>query len=106
MEEKDTTIYLGEEKELEVTLNCGDLAADEYDFTIELYCNEKAIATFEKAATVRKDENTRIIYLDTMQIGVGKLQMKVTAKIPKENFSDGYMTAIDYVATPYRIVKR
>ena len=86
-----------------------------YDFTIDAYCSPKRTLSITKDDAIWQkdeqgnitDEENCIVRIDTDQIGVGTLMIKVTAKIPDGDFSDSdsTRTEIAVINTGIEIVK-
>ena len=101
---KDNILYIGEKKRMQVTFQpMGELTADDYDYTIELYCTPAKKFVITKAEVIRESENVCRFILDTSIVGGGELKMKITALIPDEECEDGVRPDIFLTDTGYRI---
>jgi hypothetical protein len=108
------TVYLGTELKLRVGIEpMGDLHMSQYDFDIEVYCNEKSVVTASKKkgvltnlVAIDGDEDNYIALIDTSVIGVGKLKCRVVAYIPDTDFTDdGVRSEVVVTDTGITIVK-
>lgn len=97
-------IFFGTELELELYLQpMGGLTSDDYDFVVEVYCFPKRTVTYTKSELTRKDSDRWGFILDTAEIGVGPVNIKVTAQIPNAMCKDGYRKEVAYLMGVYNI---
>ena len=104
-------VYLGTEMKLNIAVDpIGTITMDDYKspFKVEVYCtpNKKVeINSDDDTACVRVDSNNYIVLVNTDNIGVGKVKVKLIAEIPDTQFSDSYRTEVALIDTGIEIVK-
>ena len=112
-------VFLGTELKINVHIDQMDgMHMESYDFDVDFFCSPKKTFPIRKApgkdydtsALYRKADNSQDDYLcfvDTKDLGSGKLKCKVTAYIPDEHFSDldGIRTEVVEIDTGIEIVK-
>lgn len=98
-------VILGSEIKISITLDVIDgYDMDYYDFNITLYtaCRNN-IVTAQKIGKypncelinlVRKEANTYVVLVDTKLLGVGRIYGSIDAKIPDEDFADGFRNEV------------
>ena len=98
MEDVYTTIYTPSEVEVNIHLYPIDgYTMDEYDFTCEIFCSSMRKQILHKSDLRRVDENNYVAIVDTSKIGVGKVKIRVSARVPNDNFDDGYRDIVTYL---------
>lgn len=98
MEDGYTTIYTPSEEEVNISLYPLDgYSMDEYDFTCEIFCSSMRKQVLRKNDLRRVDENNYVAIVDTAKIGVGKVKIRVSARVPNDNFDDGYRDVVTYL---------
>ena len=107
MAKKDIiTIFMG--TELKLNLNIKPVAgftADDFDFSVDVYCSPKRTVTKDKSELIRTDSENYVILLDTAEVGAGELKAKVTAYIPDYDYEDTKRTEVAVYATNIVITK-
>ena len=99
-------IFLGSELKLNVSISpIGDITMDDYDFTVETYCSIQKVVSIPKAETIRVDEENYVVLVDTNEIGVGRIKLKVTALIPDADFPDSLRTEVVIIDTGLDVLK-
>lgn len=110
-------VFLGTELKINIHIDPIDnVHMEGYDFDVEFYCSPKKSFQIRKAPG--KDWDMRLFYqkvdnsqddylcfVDTKELGHGKLKCKVTAHIPDEHFSDGIRTEVVEIDTGIEIVR-
>ena len=100
------TIFLGTELKLNVNIEkIGDIAMDDYDFTVSLYCSTSKAVVVPKQDAIRVDDSNYIVCADTTILGAGKLKCRVEANLPDGDFSDQLRTEVMIIDTGIEIVK-
>lgn len=98
MEDVYTTIYKPSEEEVNIHLYPIDgYTMDEYDFTCEIFCSSTRKQILSKSDLRRVDENNYVAIVETAKIGVGKVKIRVLARVPNDNFDDGYRDVVTYL---------
>lgn len=105
MKRNDQILFLETEAKLNINIEpIDDLTMDDYDFTVDIYCNSNGnILSFNKSELTRVDENNYIAKVDTTKLDVGAIKVKITAYIPDSDFSDGFRTEVAYINTRINI---
>lgn len=110
-------VFLGTELKINIHIDPMDFRhMEEYDFDVEFYCSPKKSFQIRKApgkeydtpSLYRKADDSQddyLCFIDTKELGSGKLKCKVTAYIPDEHFPDGIRTEVDEIDTGIEIVK-
>ena len=78
----------------------------DYEFKVEAYCTtpEEGITLNEEDIKIIDDNNCNIL-IDTTEVGIGTLKIKVTADIPDLDFKDQIRTEVACVNTGIKIVE-
>lgn len=78
----------------------------DYEFKVEAYCTtpEEGIALNKEDVKIIDDNNCNIL-IDTKEVGIGTLKIKITADIPDLDFKDQIRTEIACVNTGIKIVE-
>lgn len=108
-------VFLGTEMKLNIHIDpietdTASITMDDYDFTVEVYCNPKKVlkATKEEDELdkiVRIDDSNYIVLIDTNEIETGTIKCKITAYIPDSHFEDHYRTEVVIEDTGIEVVK-
>ena len=104
-------VYLGTEMKLNIAVEpIGTITMDDYKspFFVEVYCTPNKIVKInseDDTACARVDSNNYIVLVNTDNIGVGKVKVKLIAEIPDTQFSDSYRTEVALIDTGIEIVK-
>ena len=106
-----TPVILGTELKLRVHVDpINDCQLQDYDFEIEVYTNTVSVKYTKNDIQhiILPDENrdTCIILLNTLDIGVGRVKVKITANIPDEDFIDGFRTEIAVEDTDIIVIRK
>lgn len=75
--------YLGEE--LKITINAKTFegySLRDYDFVIEAWCSPFKVVKIDKSEAIELNYDSYAFYLDTNNVGVGDLYVRVVANIP------------------------
>lgn len=83
----------------------GEWNMADYDFEIEVFCTPKKSVTITKEDAIEIDKNNYVILVDTNEIGVGTLKVKVIAHIPDGHFIDQARTEVSVEDTGIEIIK-
>ena len=83
----------------------GEWNMKDYDFEIEVFCTPKKSVTITKEDAIEIDQNNYVVLVDTNEIGVGTLKVKVIAHIPDGHFIDQARTEISVEDTGIEIIK-
>lgn len=78
---------------------------EDYDFEIEVFCTAKKSITITKDEAIWIDKNNYVVLIDTNEIGVGTLKVKVIAHIPDGHFIDQARTEVSIEDTGIEIIK-
>lgn len=108
-------VFLGTEMKLNIHIdpietNTTPITMDNYDFTVEVYCNPKKVIKATKEGNnldkiVKVDSSNYIVLIDTNEIETGTIKCKVTAYIPDSDFEDKYRTEVVIEDTGIKVVK-
>lgn len=112
-------VFLGTELKLNIHIDPipkhpkqeGEATADgewnmkDYDFEIEVFCTPKKSVTITKEDAIEIDQNNYVVLVDTNEIGVGTLKVKVIAHIPDGDFGDQARTEVSVEDTGIEIIK-
>ena len=108
-------VFLGTEMKLNIHIdpietNTTLITMDDYNFTVEVYCNPKKIIKATKEGKkldkiVRIDDSNYIVLIDTNEIETGTIKCKVTAYIQDSHFEDGFRTEVAIEDTGIKVVK-
>ena len=82
------------------------LTMDDYDFDVEVYCSTRNVLTFRKTDLKRVDESNFQLAFNTGDVGVGEIKVRVIARIPDGDFSDGVRDELWEMSTKIQVVKR
>lgn len=101
-------VFLG--ADFSVAVNAEPLSGmmmDEYDFEVEIWSSTRMRSVkFKKSQLTRDSENSYIASLNSADIGLGPVRVRMIAQIPDGNFGDGLRTDIDEVMTNIGIVNK
>lgn len=120
--ENNDVVFLGTELKLKVDIepietDTKPLTMDDYDFTIEVYCNRKDILTASKKGNPSEEDfevinivrtpvsGNYLVLVDTNIIGTGTIKCKITAEIPDIDFKDKYRTEVIILDTGIEVIK-
>lgn len=78
---------------------------EDYDFEIEVFCNPKKSVTITKEDAIWITKNDYVVLVDTNEVGVGTLKVKVIAHIPDGDFGDQARTEVSVEDTGIEIIK-
>ena len=99
-------IILGSELKININIEpMSDLHMKDYDFICQFYVNQNRSLKISKYAMKQIDDDNYVAMIDTSQIGVGELKVKVTAYIPDTDFDDQLRTEISTINTGIQIIK-
>lgn len=97
--------YLGEDIKIKVQAKSIDgMSLADYEWVAHLWTNSHRVVEVLKSDCIPMDDGSYVIMLDTTQVGVGTLKLKIVAELPDGDFEDGYKTTIG-MATLTQIVK-
>lgn len=83
------------------------LTMAEYDFEVEVWSSIRARSVkFKKSQLTRDSEYIYIASLNSADIGLGPVKVRMIAQIPDGMFKDGLRTDIDEVVTNIVIVNK
>ena len=107
--------YIGTELKINVTAEpMGDVHLADCDFECLFYvksslpisgavirsaCNSCRPVVVRKDEMIKVNDDNFIARVDSADVGIGKLMMKITAHVPDPDFDDGLRTEIDNVWT-------
>lgn len=98
MEDKLSIVYIPSEEELNISLYPIDgYSMDEYDFTCEIFCSTFRKQVIEKNDMERIDANNYRVWMKTSMIGIGKVKVRVVARIPNDKCDDGFRDVVTYL---------
>ena len=98
MTEKLTVLYLPSDEEINIHLEPIDgYTMDKYDFTCEVFCSHMRKQVIEKKDMTRIDSDNYRLWLKTEPIGVGRVKIKVLAKIPNAYVDGGIRHVTTYL---------
>lgn len=100
--------YVPAETELKLIVRIepiGELTADDYEFEIEAKAWRQKVVKFKKSETIRVDENSRIVVVDTGQVGYGDLKLRIVAQIPDSDLPDQYRKEVCILDTYVTIIE-
>lgn len=104
--EQTQQIIYGSEIKLNINIKPIDsVHMSDYDFNIVFFTNNESPVTLTKEQCKQVDVDNYLAMLDTKQLGLGKLKMKITAYIPDEDFDDYSRTEVIQQTTGIQIVK-
>lgn len=120
--ENNNVVFLGTELKLKVDIepiktDTETLTMDDYDFTIEVYCNRKNILTASKKGKPNEEDfevinmvrtpisESYLVLVDTNTIGTGTIKCKITAEIRDTDFDDDYRTEVVILDTGIEVIK-
>lgn len=83
----------------------GEWNMEDYDFEIEVFCTPKKTVTITKDDAIWIDKNNYVVLIDTNEIGVGTLKVKVIAQIPDGDFIGQTRTEVSIRDTEIEIIK-
>ena len=110
-------VCLGTELKINIHIDPIDSAhMNGYDFDVDFYCSPKKSLTIRKAPgkeydtpslylKVENSEDDYLCFVDTKDLGHGKLKCKVTAYVEDEHFPDGIRTEVVEIDTGIEIVR-
>ena len=99
-------IIYGSEIKLNINIKPIDsLHMSDYDFNVVFFTNSDQNITLQKHQLKQIDSDNYIAMLDTKQLGLGKVRMKLTAFLPDSDFDDLLRTEIIQTITGIQIVK-
>lgn len=98
--------YHGEKFKLNIGVSpIAGVTMDDYDFFLELSTPYSAPITINKSEMKRKDSDNYRAMVDTLLLGIGKLEMKFHAEIPDGDFPDQLRTVIKEIDNKINIRK-
>lgn len=100
-------VFVGTELKLNLYFEpIGDTKMGDYDFKVEAYCTtpEEGITLDEKDIKIIDDNNCNVL-INTAEVGIGTLKIKVTADIEDLDFADQIRTEVVCVNTGIKIVE-
>ena len=100
-------VFIGTELKLNLYFEpLGNTKMRDYNFKVEAYCTtpEEGITLNKEDVKIIDDNNCNIL-IDTMEVGIGTLKIKVTAYIPDVDFKDKIRTEVVCVNTGIKIVE-
>lgn len=83
----------------------GELRADDYEFEVEAKTWQQKVVRLKKSDTIRVDENSRIVVIDSANVGAGDLKIRIKAQIPDSDMPDQYRTEICVLDTDIQVVE-
>lgn len=94
--------YLGEDVKIGLSVTpIDDMTLADIDWEIELWCTSNNKLTIKKEQAIQYDNGEYFITFNTNDVGEGILQLKITYKIPDEDFPDKVRNEFDI----YKIMK-
>lgn len=100
-------VNIGSEIKLKLEVEpIGTLHLAQYSYTIEAYTTSNKSITIS-SSNIKVPSSTSdyiLILIDTTDLGVGLLHLKMTAQIPDSDFADGYRTEICKINTGISII--
>lgn len=101
-----TIIYQGTEIKYNIHIApMGNLSMDNYDFIVEFFCNPRKVVALHKEHLIRIDEDNYVARVDSSELGIGDVKLKITAYIPDGDFDDGIRTEVALLNTGIVISK-
>lgn len=101
-------VFLG--ADFSVAINAEPLSGltmDEYDFEVEVWSSTRARSVkFKKSQLTRDSENSYVASLNSADVGLGPVKVRMIAQIPDGKFDDGTRTDIDEFMTNIVIVNK
>lgn len=100
-------VFVGTELKLNLYFEpIGDTKMRDYDFKVEAYCttSEEGITLDENDIKIIDDNNCNVL-INTAEVGIGTLKIKVTADIEDLDFADQKRTEVVCVNTGIKIVE-
>lgn len=99
-------IWRGTVAPLSISLEAPDgQSMDEYDFSVEFYTSAYKPLTLTKESAIRQGENSYLFLVNTSEIGTGRLECRVTAKLPYPGTPDGFRLEVLKLTTDYIILQ-
>ena len=100
------SVFLGTELKLNIHIDpIGSITMEDYDFEIEVFCTPKKSITITKEDAIWITKNDYVVLVDTNEVGVGTLKVKVIAHIPDGDFGDQARTEVSVEDTGIEIIK-
>lgn len=99
-------IIIGTEKTLILKIDPIDnISPGEIPLTVEYFCNASNVVTISgDSLTWDEDNGYYLLPIDSTKVGVGRLKIRVIAKIPDLIFQDGERTEIKEFITNLNII--
>ena len=100
-------VFIGTELKLNLYFEpLGNTKMRDYDFKVEAYCttSEEGITLNGDDIKIIDDNNCNIL-INTTEVGIGTLKIKITANIPDLDFKDQERTEVVCVNTGIKIVE-
>ena len=106
-----TPVILGTELKLRVHVDpIDDKQLQDYYFEVEVYTNSASVKykkeDSDNIILPGDNKDICIVLLNTSDIGVGRVKVKVTAQIPDPDFTDGFRTEIAVEDTDIIIIRK
>lgn len=103
---EEDLIYQGTKFKAYVNLDpIGNLSMKDYDFEIDVYTDLSAKKlVFKKEECISLDDNTYVVAVDSAQLGLGYLKLRVRAMIPDRQI-DGHRPEVIVFTLRKRLVK-
>lgn len=99
-------IIYGSEIKLNINIKPVDfLHMSDYDFNVVFFTNSDSSVTLSKEQLKKVDDDNYLAMIDSTQLGLGKVKMKITAYLPDNDFDDKIRTEIIQTITGIQIVK-
>lgn len=87
-------VYIGTELKFKVVIESTGFSMVDDDFTIKLR-NGSRVLVFDKSDLVKDENDDFYLCFNTNDIGVGTIEMIVTAHVPDEDFDDGIRDEVE-----------
>lgn len=100
-------VFIGTELKLNLYFEpLGNTKMRDYEFKVEAYCTtpEAGITLKQEDIKIIDDNNCNVL-INTTEVGIGTLKIKITADIPDLDFKDQERTEVVCVNTGIKIVE-
>lgn len=94
-EDMEQRVVIGTELKINVHAEPVDgISMEAYDFYCDFYVIRGRFVRVPKSEMIYIDKDNYIATLDTREVGLGILRLRMTALVPDDNFADGYRTEV------------
>ena len=109
---KHERVVVGTEIKLKIDIKApGNLSMSEYDFEVIAYCSPRKLVTISKKEMESQngkggqlDDGSYYVCIDTSEVGIGNLKIKVKAYLEDGAFADALRTEVTVINTNILIV--